>query len=449
MSEAWHPHPYQQQAVEFALDRPAAGLFLDPGLGKTSIMLKVLQHLDGPALVLAPLRVARHVWRQEASKWQDFADAKVALLHGDRRFDTLKAGADIFVANYESLPWLTATTQWKYLRRCKTLVTDESSKLKNNDTQRFRILKPKLPTFDRRYILTGSPAPNSLLDLWSQLFLLDGGERLSPFVTHFRYEHFTPLEFGYVLKPGHDTLIHAKIADICLRLSADDYLTLPDRVTSTVLVDLPAAARVVYTTMEEEFFALLESDTVTALSKGGALSKCRQIASGALYTDFLATTWETLHQAKDEALRDRLDETGGSPVMVAYQYRHSLARLRALLGADTPSLPASTPGEEDRIIAQWNNGELPVLLVQPASVGHGLNLQGAAHHLVYYDLPWNFDDYDQCIRRLQRQGQRHSTVFVTHLVAENTVDQVIERSLRVKDTRQQSLLTYLKEYRQA
>jgi SNF2 family DNA or RNA helicase len=457
----WEPHPYQKLAIKFLLEHGAAALFLDPGLGKTSITLAAIKILKGQklldrALVIAPLRVCYSVWPREVKKWENFNGLKIAVLHGPEKESLLDEEADIYVINPEGLAWLTLENRLKKLR-VDTLVVDESSKFKHTSTKRFKMLKPYLPKFRRRWILTGTPAPNGLMDLFGQIYILDLGKCLGGFITAFRNNFFDATGFGgytWVPRPGSAERIQELLKPLALRLAARDYLELPELVTTPqtdIVVQLPDNVRTIYTQMHEDMIARLsEMEVVTAVSAAAASMKCRQISNGGIYKrlDYKPAIhsdgWEDLHDAKTDALEDLYDELQGQPLLVAYEFEMDMERIRkrfpgATFSADYP------PKKFTEIEQQWNNGEIPMLVCQPQSVGHGLNLQeGQAMHIVFYSQIWDLEVYQQFIERVLRQGNHQKRVFVYHIICENTVDRIVLRALARKDTIQTALLDSLK-----
>lgn len=471
-AESWRPHPYQRKAAKFLVDRAAAGLFLDPGLGKTSSTLAALSVLKEKgmfrkALILAPLRVARNVWPMEVKKWKEFSHLKVVVLHGPDKDALLEEEADIYVMNFEGLDWLLGATQKRnFLGKLKTiythenlkkidpeiLVIDESSRTKNVNTARFKALKTALPKFQRRWILTGTPAPNGMLDLFGQVYAMDLGKSLGQFVTRYKMDYFVNLDrqgWKWAIKPGAEEEIYKKLRPYVLRLAAEDYLDLPQLLENNILVDLPTKARRVYDELEEEFLANLDDGTtVLAPSAAAVRIKAQQCCGGAIFDGREERTWTKLHDEKTDALVDLVGELQGSPLLVAYAFTHERTRILEALGKDTPFLgPGVSPARESEIIRDWNAGKIPVLLGHPASMGHGLNLQGAGNHVCWYGLTYDFELYDQFNRRVLRQGNTHKHVTVHHIVARSTVDEVILRALRRKEKSQGALLDALKDYK--
>jgi SNF2 family DNA or RNA helicase len=444
----WTPHAYQKQAIKFMVERGAAGLFLDPGLGKSSVTLatfKLLkkQGLVRRMLVIAPLRPAYSVWPGEAQKWDEFRELKVSVLHGPDKEDRLKAGADVFVINPEGLTWLATHKQEEV--GCDMLAVDESTRFKHGDTQRFKTLRPMLAWFRRRYILTGSPAPNGLLDLFGQCYILDQGNALGRYITHYRMNYFNPSGFGgytWLPKAGAQEAIYKKLQPLVLRMSGADYLDLPPYISNTVEVELPEEQRATYDQMEKLLLATVEDGVITAANAAAATSKCRQIANGGIYHDG-GEKWTNLHHAKSDAVVEIVEELSGKPCLVAYEFRHDLDRLLRVF-PDAPHIGGGvSPRRFREIEGAWNAGEIPVLLAQPQSVAHGLNLQGVGAAVVLLSVPWDLETYEQFIRRVWRQGQKER-VGVHHIIAKNTIDEIVMKVLVKKDRVQQDLLEALK-----
>lgn len=461
MSERWNPRAYQIQAVKFLLEHACAGLFMDPSMGKTSIAYSAFRLLrsEGLArrmLVIAPLRVAQLVWPAEAAKWTDFSDLKVFLLHGEGRTDealrlALKDGVQVFVINPDGLRWLFSEGRFARLD-ADTLVVDELTKFKHTQTQRFKSLKPFLPRFQRRWGLTGSPAANGLMDLFGQCYVLDLGRTLGQFITHYRMQYFDPTGYGgytWVLKESADQRIYERLKPLVLRLDADDHLDLPEVVTNEVFVKLPREARRVYDALERDLFVKLDQDLISPANAGAAMMMCRQVAAGGLYLaddGHANREWRKLHDEKTEAVQILLDELQGSPALIAYDFKHDLARLLAAF----PKLPYLGGGvSQERfgdVEAAWNRGELPAVAVHPQSVAHGLNIQFGGHHLICHTIPDNYEHYLQLIFRLRRPGSRAKRVFVHNVIARDTVDEVVNaRNLR-KEKGQRALLDALRQY---
>ena len=446
----WVPHAYQKKIVQFMIERATAGIFADPGLGKTITTLTAFSLLRKKGyvrrmLVVAPLRPCYSVWPAEAKKWDHTAHLKVSVLHGPDKAKRLAEGADIFVINPEGLDWLSRTmTNFDGFM----LVVDESTRFKHAQTQRFKTLKPLLQKFSRRYILTGSPAPNGLLDLFGQIFILDLGNALGRFITHYRSQFFDSTGYqGYVWlpRPGSEEAIYAKLKPLVLRMAGEDYLDLPPLINNTVEVELPDAAMRQYEMMEDQLLTAVNDDVITAANAAAATGKCRQIANGGIYHEG-GEKWSHVHEAKLDAVEEIIEELGGKPCLVAYEYKHDLDRLRKRFGADVPYIGGGvSAGRFREIEAAWNAGTIPILLAQPQSVAHGLNLQGTGAAVIWHSLTWDLEVYEQFVRRVWRQGQKERVV-VHHIVAKGTIDEVIMKMLTKKDKTQRALLDALKTH---
>lgn len=441
-----------------------SGLFLDPGLRKTSITLGAFRLLRAQGmvrrmLVVAPIRVAYNVWPSEVKKWAQFQDFKVCVLHGkEKTIANLEDESfDIYTINPEGLQWLLTKDNFKRLD-AQMFVLDESSKFKNTQTKRFKLLKPYLPKFHRRVILTGTPAPRSYLDLFGQVFIIDLGRALGQYITHYRNKYFDPSGFGgftWKLKDGADKEIQKAIKPYVMRMEAEDYIDIPKLVELPIWVDLPPDAREIYDEMEDELIAILEGgEALTAPTAAAARNKCVQIAGGAIYKnrDGLEVKgfhdqYVELHDAKLEALGELMAELQGTPLIIFYWHQHELVRIRQRFG-DIPNVGEGSLKKGKEIENAWNRNELPFLLANPASVGHGLNLQeGNAFHCVWFTLPDDFDAYDQAIRRLRRSGNTNTHVFAHRILARNTVDIAKVKMLQMKHATQKDFLDSMKSYR--
>ena len=469
MAEHWEPRSHQKSMVKWLIQHPEAALFADPGLGKTSAAASAFQYLQRAkgvrkALVIAPLRVAFMVWTHdeggELSKWSNFKTITTTLLHGSLKDERLNDDVDLYIINPAGLKWLIESGGLAQLlkRGVDTLIVDELSKLKHPKTQLFKMLKPFLPRFKRRWGLTGSPASNGLLDLFGQVYALDLGKRLGKFITHYRHQYFLPTGYkGYVWKPqeGAEDRIYYQLRDLAQSMRAEDHLDLPDLIEQNIWVDLPPPVRRAYVTLEADLIAQLEDRTVTAANAAVASGKCRQVASGGIYASEIVdldvpgltrTKRETihLHDEKTNALSDLVDELQGTPLLIVYEFQHDLERIRKALG-DVPAINGQTSAREGQQLANaWNKGELPLLAGHPAAMGHGLNLQGFGSHIAFYSLTWNFELYDQTVRRVYRAGQKAKRVIVHRILARNTVDADIAQVLESKERTQSQLLDALK-----
>lgn len=462
------------------LEHAAAALFQDPGLGKTAETLaaiKVLrkQGVLSKVLLIAPLRVCYAVWPKEQEKWTDFHGLKIVVLHGKGKDEALRTEADIYVINPEGLDWLLQMTKVKSasgktkvavdLKRWKdlgfdTLVVDELSKFKHPGTNRFKALKQVLHTFGRRWGLTGSPAANGLLDLFGQCFVLDQGRSLGRFISHYRLKYFVPSwdGFSWTLRAGADNEIYARLKPLALRMAAEDYLEMPELIENNIIVELPKAARDVYDRLEEDLITKIDDRVVVAANAAAMSTKCRQVANGGVYLDpevqalvqlpKAQREWVDLHSAKVDALADLIEELQGTPLLVAYDFGHDLARLQDRLGKEVPYIGGGvTAKRSTELEALWNAGKLPVLLGHPQAMAHGLNLQESGHHVAWHSLTWNYELYDQFIRRVLRQGNKAKKVFVHHIIAKDTIDESVLTAVRSKRKGQNALFEALKSRR--
>lgn len=486
---AWAPHKYQKKAVKWLLEHAGAGLFLDPGLGKTSITLAALsilkeQGMSGISLVIAPLRVCHSVWPAEAAKWTDFNHLRIGVLHGKDKEKVLNDALDndaydILCINPEGLEWLFKVTKKRGRNnkvqvscdkaRLKSLfrpggitdlVVDESTKFKHSSSIRFKILKEALDRFRRRWILTGTPSPNGLLDLFGQMYIVDMGAALGAYITHYRKTFFDQIGFGghtYIPQKDAEKRIYAALKKMVLRLAAEDYLELPELVENIIRFDLPDDARELYDAMETEMVVSIDNNETAAVNVAASMGKCAQIANGGLYKqkDSVVSSarmkgpnsWVLVHEAKNEIIADLVEEISGQPVLIAYEFQHDLERLLKVFGKDTPHIGGGvSPKKSKQIEDAWNRGEIPILIGHPAAMGHGLNLQGAGNHVIWYGLTYDYELYDQFIRRVLRQGNKHKRVFVHHIIARDTVDEAKLYAVRRKRKGQNALLDALRVY---
>lgn len=417
-------------------------------------------------LVIAPLRPCYSVWPNEVLKWDDFSGLSVGILHGPKKLKTLNTKHDVYVINPEGLRWLFTTLRSNM--PFDMLVVDESSRFKHINTDRFKTLKPHLPKFKRRVILTGSPAPNSLLDLFGQMYVLDLGKTLSPYITHFRSKFFDKRTFevrhpnpekaalGLTLKindwyvtPEKAENLYAHISPHVLRMSAEDYLTMPELIFNDIYIDLPKEARAMYKQFEDALRLDFKKGRVTAANAAIKGMKCRQIANGGIYLDEevgAQRKWRNLHDAKAEVVAELVEELEGSPALIAYEFQHDLERLKKALGKDTPHIGGGVPMKvTQEIIKGWNDFRYPALLGQPQSMAHGLNLQESGDTVIWHSMIWSYEDYDQFIKRVYRQGKK-KPVTVHRIIARDTVDELVISGLGRKEVTQESLFDAIKSY---
>jgi len=468
----WIPHNYQLTAISFLLTTIRSTLFLDPGLGKTSTSLAVIKILKyaqrtNGVLMVAPLRVAYSVWPAEIRKWDNFKDLSYTILHDNTKHMLWGEHKDIYLINPEGLEWLHGELLkgLKAGKKCpfNTLWIDESTKFKNHKSNRFEYIVNMLPLFKRRHIMTGTPAPKGLLDLWSQMFILDEGKTLGHNYHEFRRKYFKAEDwnkYNWKIMDFSAEAIHEKVAPLVLEMAADDYLDIPKLTYNNIKVQLPKKAMQYYKQMEKEFFICLDDKEASADAAAQVSQKCHQISNGRVYEDvpegltdeeerkFKRTRQAILvHSAKQEALEDLVDELNGKPLLIAYQYKHDLAAIRELLGDNVPFIGSGVSfAKQLKLEKQWNEGKLDYLVAYPGSMAHGLNLQLGGHDVCWYSLTWNLEDYIQFIKRIHRQGVKKS-VRCHHLVGEGTIDKAMLLRLGERAEEQQDLRDALKKYR--
>ncbi len=467
MSEKWAPDPYMVTAVKFILSHGGAGILLDPGMCKTAISLAAFSVLQKEQklkmLVIAPLRPCYLVWPAERAKWTDFENLKMEVLHGPKKNEALRRDADIYVINPAGLRWLFAELYKMRVWPFDVLCVDESTQFKHTNTEQFKTLLPYLGKFRRRWILTGTPAPNGLMDLFGQIKILDLGRALGQYITQYRNRYFLPTGFmGYQWAPQEDAeeRIYRAIEPLTMRMDAKDYIKLPPIIglnpPAVVSVRLPPAARKVYDNLEENLIAEVRGQVVKAANAAVASMKCRQVASGGIYTDAKERKWKLMHDEKTDAVEELLDELSGKPAIIAVDFAHDVARLKKRFDktnkeafktfGGVPFIGGGVSMKETVCIeAAWNKGHLPFVLANTQSVAKGLNLQGAGRAVILHSITWNLEDYIQLVRRIWRKGQKHK-VFLYHIVAQDTVDEVMMIALRSKAKTQADLLKALRAY---
>lgn len=439
-----HLHDYQLKAIDFIKEKERCALFLDMGLGKTTSTLTAVSDLQdemsvNKVLVIAPLRVANSTWAQEALKWRHLEHLKVSVCTGSERArrSALMRDADIYVINRENVLWLVELYKGKWPFDC--VVVDESSSFKNPSAKRFRALKKILPYTNYMVLLTGTPSPNSLLDLWPQMYLVDFGERLGRTVTGYRQRFFEQdfTGFRYTIRKGSEEKIHSLLADKVISMNAEDYLDLPDRIDLTTEITMPPAAVKAYKQLEKTLLAELDTgEEVEAITAAALANKMLQMSNGGAYYDE-HKNWAEVHKEKLDALSDIVDDNPNENILVAYNYKFDLARLLKKFPQ------AVVLDKEQSTIDRWNKGEIKMLLAHPASAGHGLNLQSGGSMIVWFGLNWSLELYQQFNARLHRQGQT-KPVRIIHIVSKDTIDERVLRVLGEKDATQASLLSALK-----
>lgn len=435
-------HEYQRKGVEFIKEKKRVFMLLGLGLGKTVTTLTAVSDLldsftVNKVLVIAPLRVANSVWPSEVNEWSHLKYLKVNVATGSerKRIGALSSTCDIVTINRENIKWLVDFYGKDWPFDC--VVVDESSSFKNNSSQRFKALKKVLPETDYMIALTGTPSPNGLLDLWSQVFLLDFGVALGRTMTMYKQRFFEADYMGYKFTPksGSADKIHDLIRPFTLSMSAEDYLDVPDRIDSSIVIDLPVKILAKYKEFERDLILEVQEKELEAQSAAVLANKLLQWCNGATYTDE-HKNWITLHDEKLKALTELVEENSGENMLVAYNYKTDLIRLQKQFP------DAVVLDKEQSTIDRWNNGNIPMLLAHPASAGHGLNLQKGGSMLVWFGLTWSLELYQQFNGRLHRQGQT-KPVRVVHIVARDCIDERVIDVLSDKDATQKDLLNSL------
>jgi SNF2 family DNA or RNA helicase len=449
-------HKYQIRMIDWILANEKCALWAGVGLGKTVTTLTALSHLKQQnkikkTLVIAPLRVVKFVWPKEPEEWDHLDELTTTVLHGTKRERTrlLRENTDIHIINKEMVQWLVDVHAEKGIWPYDCVVIDESTCMKNPRSKRVKSLRRARHHIKRMIQLTGTPAPNGLLDVWSQIQLLDAGERLGRTFTRYKETYFNSDYMGYTFtpKPGAKEQVYEKIQDLCLTMTAEDYLELPPCNQNVIQIDMDESFKGRYKELEDEFVLILEDEMVMASHAAVLSNKLLQFCGGAVYTtpegeiDFHSThpnkEWKQVSTLKLEVLEEMVEEMSGEPLMVAYNYQHELERLQTHF-KDGKVL--HTQGDVDA----WNRGQIPLLFVHPASCGHGLNLQYGGANLVWFGLTWDLELYDQMNGRLDRQGQK-APVFIHHLVMKDSIEERVMLRLQNKALTQRELLEAMKK----
>lgn len=448
------PHPYQQYCLDRILEQKKVGLFLDMGLGKTVVTLSAVLELKymrfqvNKVLVVAPKKVAEGTWNKEGAKWDHTQMLRLSNVLGTakQRVKALEADADIYIINRDNVVWITEyyKQNWPF----DMVVLDESSSFKNPAAKRFKAMARVSPRINRLVELTGTPSPNGLEDLWSQIYLLDQGERLEKRFSQYRMRYFIPDRRGaygqvytYKLIDGAEETIMKRISDICVSMKAEDYIELPDLIEHTIPVVLSPAEMKTYREMEREMIIDLPDEAEISATSAAALSgKLLQLANGAVYDE--THSYHEIHSAKIEAFLELIESLQGKPAIVFYSFQHDRDRLLLALGKHCKGLRVrylSDPQDE----TDWNEGRIDILLAHPASCGYGLNLQEGGNHVIWFGLTWAYELYVQANDRLHRQGQTEK-VIVHHLVCVGTRDEDVVKALALKDKAQGYVIESLK-----
>lgn len=439
----YRPHEYQEYAKEFIIGQKISALFLDCGLGKTVITLTAVWELlldyfeIRKVLVIAPLRVARDTWPGELEKWEHLEGIEMSAVLGSEpeRMKALNRRANVYVINRENVEWLVEHRIWDF----DMVVIDELSSFKSHKAKRFKALKKVRPMVPWMVGLTGTPAPNGLLDLWAEIGILDMGQRLGRFIGGYRERFFQPdkrsreMVFSYKPRDGAEEAIYKLLSDICISMKAVDYLKMPECIYNRVEVYMNEKEMELYNRLEKDMLIPFADGDIDAVNAAGLSNKLIQMANGAVYDENGEV--KHIHDRKLEALEDLVEAANGKPVLIAYWYKHDLTRIKEYIGA------AELDTAED--FQKWNAGEIPVAVIHPASAGHGLNLQAGGSTLIWFGLTWSLELYQQMNARLWRQGQKE-TVVIHHLISKDTLDEQIMESLAKKDSGQSALVDAVK-----
>lgn len=446
----YRPHDYQKYAIEYIISHPVSAVFLDCGLGKTSITLAAIKRLleageISKVLVVAPLRVATVSWPDELEGWIDFRSLSYSVVTGTakERTEALKKDVSIYIINRENLQWLVEKSGVPF--SYEMVVLDELSSFKNWNSKRFKAFM-KVRPFVRRVVgLTGTPSSGGLIDLFAEFKCLDMGRRLGRFITQYRTAFFRPgrsngnIVYEYIPLPDAEERIYEKISDITISMKAMDHLDMPELITSRCIVRMNDKERQLYEKMKKELVIPLDGDVITAANAAALSGKLSQMANGCVYSD--DGTESVIHDRKLDALSELIEAANGKPVLVAYWYRHDLKRIKERLKKEKTDF--AVIDSEDSIRA-WNKGEITVGLMHPLSLGHGTNIQSGGSCLIWMSTPWSLELYQQTVARLWRQGQKSKTVVVQHIVTEGTVDEDILKALEKKDMTQAALIDAVK-----
>ena len=445
------PHSYQKYAIDFIENNPVAAVFLDMGLGKTSITLTALNNLLFDSfevhriLIIAPLRVARTTWSDEIEKWEHLHNLTYAVAVGTEkeRVAALREKADITLINRENLQWLVEKSGEPF--DYDMVVIDELSSFKNHQAKRFKALMKVRPKVKKIVGLTGTPSSNGLMDLFAEFKILDMGARLGRFIGQYRNTYFKPdkvngpIVYSYKLLPGAEDAIYERISDITISMKAKDHLKMPELVNTKYMVHLSDKEKKRYEDMKKELVLALPEGEVTAANAASLSNKLSQMANGAVYADNEEVF--SVHDRKLDALEDIIESANGNPVLIAYWFKHDLSRIEERL--TKKNIPFQKL-DSSISMKKWNEGKIPVALIHPASAGHGLNLQSGGSKLVWFGITWSLELYQQTVARLYRQGQTSRTVTVIHILTKDTVDEKIMKALDDKDTAQSALIDAVK-----
>lgn len=441
----YKPHSYQEYAIRYIETHPISALLIDMGLGKTTITLTAIRNLlfDSfevcKVLVIAPLRVAKNTWTDEIKKWEHLSTLTYSLIIGNEneRLSALNEQTDIYIINRENVDWLVNKSGYKF--DFDMVVIDELSSFKNHQSKRFKSLMKVRPLVKRIVGLTGTPSSNGLMDLFAEFKILDMGKRLGYFIGQYRNTYFKPdkmngpIVYSYKPLPNAENAIYEKISDITVSMKANEYLKMPELLTSNYVVELSNSEKNQYDEMKKSLVLEITDGEITASNAASLSNKLCQLSNGAIYDD--EQNIVEIHDRKLEALEDIIESMNGKPLLIAYWYRHDLERIKSRFSV------REIKTSED--ISDWNDGKIPVALIHPASAGHGLNLQSGGSTLVWFGLTWSLELYQQTNARLYRQGQKN-TVVIQHIIAKGTIDEQILKALQRKDKTQSDLIDAVK-----
>lgn len=437
----YKPHSYQEYAIRYIETHPISALLIDMGLGKTSITLTAIRNLlfDSfevcKVLVIAPLRVAKNTWTDEIKKWEHLSTLTYSLIVGNEneRLSALNEKADIYIIDRENVDWLVNKSGYKF--DFDMVVIDELSSFKNHQSKRFKSFMKVRPLVKRIVGLTGTPSSNGLMDLFAEFKILDMGKRLGYFIGQYRNTYFKPdkmngpIVYSYKPLPNAENAIYEKISDITVSMKANEYLKMPELLTSNYVVELSNSEKNQYDEMKKSLVLEITDGEITASNAASLSNKLCQLSNGAIYDD--EQNIVEIHDRKLEALEDIIESMNGKPLLIAYWYRHDLERIKSRFSV------REIKTSED--ISDWNDGKIPVALIHPASAGHGLNLQNGGSTLVWFGLTWSLELYQQTNARLYRQGQKN-TVVIQHIITKGTIDEQILKALQKKNKTQADLI---------
>mgnify|MGYP002737479645 FL=1 len=441
----YKPHEYQSYATEFILSHPISAVFLEMGLGKSVITLSAIfdlcldSFLVCKVLVIAPLRVARDTWPAEINKWDHLKGLSYSVVVGTEkeRIDALKKQSTVYIINRENVDWLVHKSGIPF--HFDMVVIDELSSFKSYGAKRFKSLLKVRPSVKRIVGLTGTPSSNGLMDLWAEFRILDLGQRLGRYISHYRNTYFKPdkrnaqIVFSYKPLQGAEEEIYKQISDITISMKSTDYLKMPEYVSNEVFVTLSEKEWKVYSDFKEDMVANLGDEEIDAVNAAVLSGKLLQMANGAVYDS--ENKAHVIHDKKLDALEDLIEGANGKPVLVAYWYKHDLERIKE-------RFPVRQI-QSSKDIKDWNDGKIPIAVIHPASAGHGLNLQSGGSTLIWFGLTWSLELYQQTNARLYRQGQK-DTVIVHHIITKNTIDEDVLLALTKKEKTQDALIDAVK-----